>query len=119
MDLLSFKCHVCGNKVKKLKKFKDIYSIKNGASIICEQCKSEYAVSKPISAIGKFYSYAFIGGLIAFVWLFLTVFIDKILGKEIANALGIWAWVLSAGIYIILELIIALILPLKLKEKKD
>lgn len=119
MGILSFKCHVCGSKVQKIRKLKDIYSIKNGTSIICEHCKSEYAVPKSIGIIGQFYSYVFIGGLIAFVWLFLTVFLDKILGKEIANALGIWAWVLSAGVYILLELIIALILPLKLKEKKD
>lgn len=117
MEVLGFNCESCGEKVTKIKSLKDIFLIKSGRKIICENCGSEYSVPKLIGMIFSFYNYLLIGGLSVFIWLFLTVFIDDILGKEISRQLGIWAWVISAMLYVILEFIVAIILPLK--QKKD
>lgn len=113
MELLTLKCKECGNKVNKINKFQDIFLIKKGKAIVCKQCHTKYAVPKIIQKIGSIYHYLFIGGLIAIIWLFLTVFIDNMLGKEISNIIGIWMWAISAVVYILIEMIITLVLPLK------
>jgi len=117
MQVLSFNCQSCGVKIIKLKFFKDIFFIKSGKKIVCQNCGSSYSVPKIIKVLGSLYNYLFIGGLSIFIWLFLTVFIGDILGKDIANFLGIWIWVLSAIIYIIAEFIIAIVLVLE--QNKD
>lgn len=113
MGLLNFKCKKCGTKVSKIHTLKDIFLIKRGKVIECKQCSAQYSVPKIVQKIGSLYHYLFIGGFIAIIWLFLTVLLDNIFGKEIANAIGIWIWAISAVIYVFIEAIIALLLPLK------
>ena len=115
MRLFKIKCQQCGNEIKKIKKIQDIFLIKSGRKIVCEKCNSEYSVSKIVAYIGKMYNYLFIGGLSIFIWLALTILIDKILGEEWANFLGIWVWSISAVTYIVIEFTIAMILPLKIE----
>lgn len=117
MGLLSLKCENCEENIVKIKSIKDIFLIKSGREIICKNCGSKYAVPNFIGKTLSFYNYLLIGGLSVFIWFFLTVFIGDILGKEISRMLGIWAWIISAFIYIGIEYILAIILPLR--QKKD
>ncbi len=113
MSLLKINCDTCGNKINKINSIKDVFLIKSGRKIICKNCGSEYTVLNIIRKVGSFYNYLLIGGLSIFIWLLLTVLVGDILGKEMSNTLGIWTWALSAIVYIVLEYIVAIILPLK------
>ncbi len=119
MEIFSFICTECGTKVNKINKFSDIFLIKRGKIIECKKCHTQYAVPKTIQKIGSVYHYLFIGGLIAIIWLFLTVFIDNLIGKEISDAIGIWMWAISAVVYILIESIIALVLPMQKINNKE
>ena len=117
MSLLIFKCSNCGQHVTKITSFKDIFTIKTGKKVICKNCGSEYSVGKFISKIGEFYM-LLITTIFPFVWLVLTVLIDKI--ANIFNLhFGIEAWLFAAILYIGIEVIIASILPLKKCEEKE
>jgi len=113
VGLLTLKCKKCGSEIKKISKFIDIFSIKRGKIIECKQCHTKYAVPKAIQRIGTIYHYLFIGGGIAIIWLFLTVLMDKIFRDELSSLIGVWMWLISALIYILIEIMIALLLPLK------
>ncbi|WP_069636811.1 hypothetical protein [Campylobacter pinnipediorum] len=42
MSLLYFNCPICGNQIKKISKFDDLFTKKN---LTCEGCKSEFKPS--------------------------------------------------------------------------
>lgn len=42
MSLLYFKCTNCGNEIKKISKFKDLFVKRN---LVCKNCKSEFKPS--------------------------------------------------------------------------
>lgn len=42
MSLLYFKCPNCGNEIKKISKFKDLFVKKN---LVCENCNSDFKPS--------------------------------------------------------------------------
>ena len=113
--LFTFNCEKCGNEIKKINKFTDIFLIKRGKIIECTKCHTQYAVPNMIQKSGSLYHYLFLGGLVAIIWLSLTVLIDNIVGKEISDTIGIWMWLISAIIYLCIEAIVALVLPLKEK----
>ncbi len=113
MKLFSFKCKQCEANIVKINSFSDIFLLKKGKVIECKQCQAKYAVPKWIQKIGMLYHYLFIGGLVAVIWLLLTVLIDNVLGSEIANTVGMWIWAISATVYLVMEAIVALILPLE------
>lgn len=117
MKILSFNCENCGENITKITSFKDIFLIKSGRKIVCKNCGSEHSVPKIIKTIGTLYNYLLIGGLSIFIWLSLTVFVGDLLGKEISDTLGILTWVLSAMVYIFIEFMVAIALPVE--QKKD
>lgn len=116
MSLFTFKCSNCGHDVTKINSFKDIFTIKTGKKIVCENCQSGYKVAKFISRIGYFYALV-MSVLFPFVWLVLTVLIDKIVNVYNLH-LGIEVWLFAAILYICIEVIVALILPLKKYENE-
>ena len=117
--MLSFVCKECGSRVNKLDSFRDVFSIKRGKVIECKQCSTRYAVPRFIQKIGSVYHYIFVGGGFAIVWLFLTIVIDNLVGDTIANKIGLLMWGVSAIAYIVIEIVIALVLPLNIIKKEE
>ena len=122
MNLLNFKCIKCGYEINKIKSIKDIFLIKVGKEIECEKCKEKYAVPRVLSIISKLYYYSLLSGFIPFfILLALSIYLDgmfdSLFGEGSADKIGIWIWFVSALVYLFMEFMVVIILPIQ--NKKD
>lgn len=103
---LYFECENCKNKIKKIEKFFDIFNIKKGQLISCSGCNSQYAINGYIAKFFKIY-YTFIWGIAPINFLVIIY----VLGVYL-NIKGLFTLlVTSVSIYYLIELTIAIFLP--------
>lgn len=110
MSLFYKKCDVCNNKIKKMNSIWDIFDLKSGRILKCENCETEYNTLKIIQLIGKLYNFLI-------VWTLSILLIVRFLDSFNLN-LGIEVWFYVVFIYILIELIIMGLLPLKKLSSK-
>lgn len=114
MDLLNKTCTNCQYKIKKIKNmndFLDLFTLKEGREIKCPNCDVIYKTLKPFYYLGRIYNWFYLWVLSI---LFITVYIDTF-----GFHLGIMSWIYAILIYVVIELIVFLLLPLKQIKKKD
>ena len=119
MEFFTFECKKCGTKIKKIKNFKDVFLIKSGRIIECKKCGTKYKVPMLYSKFFSLYNYLLIGGLLPIILITLTVFLDQLLGHKVANELGIWVWLIAILLYLFIELILAILLPLQEMKQEE
>ncbi len=105
MGLLSFKCEECGTKINKFNSLDSIFKLKQGRIIECEQCESQYQIPKSISIMGKIYGEFWLSILIYF----LIIYLIDLLNLKLGIIVFVYALIISVGI----ELMVAVILPIK------
>jgi hypothetical protein len=108
---LSFKCEKCGSKVRKIATFKDVFDIKEGKTISCLECNTGYAVNSIIATFFKTY-YLFVWGIVPINFLIIAYFLGIYFGVKGLLTLTIS----SIIIYYVIEFILALLIPLKVKS---
>lgn len=108
---LSFKCEKCGSKVRKIATFKDVFDIKEGKSVSCLECNTDYTVNSSVATFFKTY-YLFVWGIVPINFLIIAYFLGIYFGVK-----GLLSLTFSSVvIYYMIEFILALILPLKMKS---
>ena len=114
MDLLNKVCNNCQYKIKKIKNmndFLDLFTLKEGREIKCPNCDAKYKTLKPVYYFGRIYNWFYL-------WVLSILFIISFL-YSFDSDLGIRAWLYAILIYVVIELIVFLLLPLKQIKKKD
>lgn len=105
MSLLYFKCTNCGNEIKKISKFKDLFIKRN---LVCENCKSEFKPSR---------FFAFLIDGFETLWLVIVIvfahFTQKILFSNSDDA-----FLVSVAIGTVLYLIVSAFLTYLIPYKK-
>jgi hypothetical protein len=116
MSLLYKKCEVCETDINKLQKWWNIYMLKAGAKLKCQNCGTEYKTNKPISIFGAFYTWS---GISIFVLIIATASIWKSFEKIFDRQFGGEIWLYTFFIYSLMELLVMVVLPLNIIKNKE
>lgn len=111
IDLFYKKCDVCGTDINKLQKWWNIYILKAGAKLKCPNCETEYKTNKVIGFVGSLYVWFWI-------WVIPILLLVRFIDSFKLN-FGIEVWLYAFIVYSTIELIVAVILPLKKIENKN
>jgi len=104
MSLLYKKCEVCGADINKLQKLWNIYTLKAGIKLKCQNCETEYKTNKVIGFIGSLYVWVW-------VWVIPILLLVRFIDSFRLN-LGIEVWLYALFLYSLLELLVMVLLPL-------
>lgn len=114
LNPLYLKCDCCGEQIKKVGHFSDIFDIKKGKRLYCSHCGSAYTINSFIAKTFKIYYF--------FVWGFAPLnflLIIYVLGVFF-NIKGLYTLViLSVIVYYLIEALSAILLPLYRANDKD
>lgn len=113
MDLLHKNCDVCGTKINKLQSWWNIYTLKTGTKLKCQNCGTEYKTNRIIGFIGYFYTYS---GISIFVLFMYTTILWNLFDKLFQNKFGGEMWIYTFVILSIIELMVMVVLPLNKVE---
>ncbi|MCK9336648.1 MAG: hypothetical protein M0P43_02330 [Arcobacteraceae bacterium] len=101
-------CEICGTRINKFQNWWNIYMLKSGIKLKCQNCRTEYKTSKLISIIGSFYSFL--------AWIIPIILLVSFIDSFKLN-LGIEVWFYAFILYSLIELIVMVFLPLFKIEK--
>ena len=115
MSLFYKKCEVCGTQINKLQKWRNIYTLKTGNKLKCPKCGTEYKINDFMGFIGSFYAYT---GLSIIVFLMCALAFRPLFEKVLQRKVGDEIWIYTFVIFLLIELAIMVILPLRKIENK-
>ncbi|PSM52671.1 putative membrane protein [Campylobacter blaseri] len=110
INLLYFNCPVCGNKIKKISKFGDLFTKKN---LTCENCKSEF---KP-SGFFTFWveNFTFLSPVIVIIFAY---FGQKILFPN-SDKMYLVSYIIGIVLYLIVSIFLTYLIPYKKIKNKE
>lgn len=116
MSLFHKKCKKCETSINKLQSWWNIYTLKAGTKLKCENCGTEYKTNKFISILGSLYTWSGISLFVLFICttIFWDIF-ENLLNKKIGGEIWFYTFIILS----IIELIVMVFLPLNKVENKN